>query len=291
MDTTWDIFFFCDQDVNIQDFLSYFQEMPNFKIQNKKADYFNKDTQTSFIFELHEKYESDGLIPVSMTLDLLLMNSGNAHEAAMFTGRLCEKFKLKIFYPYTMSTQGEDFSLKRFIERWDRNKAKIIKVFSSHQPYTLRSNQIVQDWNWNYNIPWTNKFFDGKFDIPSIKHGSFDGEIASFIDFTPQQSTALPRVDYYLVTKNRTNRVFQGSHNLDRYIIHIDSLEDAFCLMRFMPFENAPFHKYKPEKDQLLINNALRKSICKKLTVINTQSIVDHELLRDENPSYEESIY
>ena len=47
-----------------------------------------------------------------------------------------------------------------------------------------------------------------------------------------------------------------------------------------MPFENAPFHKYKPEKNQILINQALRKSKCKKLTVLNTQNIVDIELLQ-----------
>ena len=134
MDTTWDIFFFSDKEINNREISDYFHEMPNFKIQNRKADYLNKNTQTSFVFEFHEKHDKNELIPISLTLDLLMMNTGNAHEAAKVTGRLCEKFGLKIFYPYTMSTQGEDFSLNRFLERWNRNKAKIKQDFLRQQP-------------------------------------------------------------------------------------------------------------------------------------------------------------
>ena len=67
-------------------------------------------------------------------------------------------------------------------------------------------------------------------------HGSFDGEVASFIYFDPQKSTALPKVDYYVITQNRPNRIFQRGHNLDRYIIHNNSLADAFDVMRFYAF-------------------------------------------------------
>ena len=291
MDTTWDIFFFSDSKIDSEEILDFFKEQPNIHIRKNKAEYYNKYTKTEFVFEYHKKHEKNELIPLSMTLDLLMMNSAHAHEAAKVAGRLCSAMNLKIFFPFTMSTHGEDFTKKRFLERWARNKDKIKDSYMKHQLYKLQSKQLVNVWKWNYNIPWTRKFLNDSVEIPEIQYASFDGKLASFVYFDPQTASALPEADFYIIIKSKSTGLIKKHLTLQKFILSQETMQDALSQMRFMPFDDAPFYKYQSDKLSQEIEQALKSSLDFHIQMIDSESIVDLELVNEDELIFEESIY
>ena len=95
---------------------------------------------------------------------------------------------------------------------------------------------------------WTRKFFNDSVEIPEIQYACFDGKLASFIYFDPQMASALPEADYYIIIKSKSSGIIKKQLTVQKFILPNEILKETLSQMRYMPFDDAPFYKYKPGK-------------------------------------------
>ena len=68
-------------------------------------------------------------------------------------------------------------------------------------------------------------------------------------------------------------------------------MTDVWEQMRYIPFEDAPFHKYISNRLLPVINKRLKYSARQTIKIIDFEKIIDKDLIKSNEAVFEESIY
>lgn len=258
----------------IDEFVEYFSNRPNYKLEGTAAYYFNEYTGVYFSFEYNVDLDTEQIeaemddendeqeedeYPIVFNINFY-RPSFFGLEAANEIMEFVAEFELQVMDPQGNGIHEEGFSAENFLDGWNAGNEFAYRAILGNDEFqqmalTYPTASLHEIWSWNYGRDeLQNRLGDDIF-VPRIYFMKVDEKVVTTTLWPDAIPVCLPKVDFVLVLRKELS---SEPNSEEPQVLRVSWSELAAEIERY-PFEEDFYYRMEFEYPDELLCHAVRQ--------------------------------